>query len=85
MIEDNGMGISPTNQKNIFKKFFRVHTGDIHNVKGFGLGLYYVKSVMDAHEGAVNLVRSELNKGTVFELFFPLNFNKINDDEHNNK
>ncbi|MBP8042872.1 MAG: HAMP domain-containing histidine kinase [Bacteroidales bacterium] len=85
LIEDNGMGISAANQKNIFKKFYRVHTGDIHNVKGFGLGLYYVKSVMDAHGGAVNLVRSELNKGTVFELFFPLNFNKINDDEHTNK
>ena len=84
-IEDNGLGISSINQKYIFKKFYRVHTGDIHDVKGFGLGLYYVKSVMDAHNGTVNLIKSELHKGSVFELYFPFNFNKTNNDEHNSK
>jgi len=49
------------------------------------LGLYYVKSVMDAHQGTVSIVRSELNKGSVFEIFFPFNFNKIPKDEHNSK
>ncbi|HNW90553.1 MAG TPA: ATP-binding protein, partial [Bacteroidales bacterium] len=85
LIEDQGIGISASNQKNLFKKFYRVHTGDVHNVKGFGLGLYYVKSVMNAHNGTVRLMKSELNKGSVFELFFPLNFNKIHNDEHSSK
>jgi two-component system phosphate regulon sensor histidine kinase PhoR len=75
-IEDNGIGIDPPNQKHIYKKFFRVHTGDIHNVKGFGLGLFYVKSVMDAHKGSIRLIKSELCKGSLFELHFPSNFNK---------
>lgn len=85
LIEDYGLGISANNQKYIYKKFYRVHTGDIHNVKGFGLGLFYVKYVVDAHHGTVSLIKSELNKGSVFELYFPFNFNKINTDEHNNK
>ncbi|HNW70009.1 MAG TPA: HAMP domain-containing sensor histidine kinase [Bacteroidales bacterium] len=85
VIEDNGLGISANDQKQIFKKFYRVYTGDIHNVKGFGLGLFYVKSVVDAHQGTVSIIRSELNKGSVFELFFPFNFNKINNDEHNSE
>jgi two-component system phosphate regulon sensor histidine kinase PhoR len=75
-VEDNGIGIDTANQKHIYKKFFRVHTGDVHNVKGFGLGLFYVKSVMDAHHGTIELVKSELTRGSVFELFFPYNFNK---------
>ncbi|MEI6122486.1 MAG: HAMP domain-containing sensor histidine kinase [Bacteroidota bacterium] len=73
-VEDNGRGISVADHKNIFKKFFRVHTGDIHDVKGFGLGLYYVKSVMDAHNGTISLVKSELYKGSIFELYFPFNY-----------
>ncbi len=81
-VEDNGRGISFSDQRNVFKKFFRVHTGDIHDVKGFGLGLYYVKSVMDAHNGTISIVRSELNKGSVFELYFPFNYIKTNNYEH---
>jgi len=74
-VEDNGIGIDSSNHKLIYKKFFRVHTGDVHNVKGFGLGLFYVKSVMDSHGGTVELIKSELGKGSTFELYFPFNFN----------
>ncbi len=85
LIEDNGRGIDLSDHKNIFKKFFRVHTGDIHDVKGFGLGLYYVKSVMDAHNGTITLIKSELHKGSVFELYFPFNYTKTNEYEHDTK
>ncbi|HOY33265.1 MAG TPA: HAMP domain-containing sensor histidine kinase [Bacteroidales bacterium] len=85
LIEDHGVGISANDQKLIFKKFYRVHTGNIHNVKGFGLGLYYIKSVVEAHQGKISILRSELNKGSVFELFFPYNFNKIHTNEHNSE
>ena len=85
LIEDNGRGIDLSDHKNIFKKFFRVHTGDVHDVKGFGLGLYYVKSVMDAHNGTITLLRSELTKGSVFELYFPFNYTKTNEYEHDTK
>lgn len=78
-IRDNGIGISSVNQKHIYKKFFRVHTGNVHDVKGFGLGLFYVKTVVDAHGGTVSLVQSDQLKGSVFELFFPFNNKK---DEH---
>lgn len=69
--EDNGIGISPEHQKNIFKNLYRVPTGDIHEVRGFGLGLYYVKTVLNEHKGAVDL-KSELGKGSTFNLFLPL-------------
>lgn len=69
-IQDNGIGMSKENIPFIFDKFYRVPTGNIHNVKGFGLGLYYVKLIMDAHNGKIQ-IKSTPEKGTTFLLFFP--------------
>lgn len=69
-ISDNGKGIDGKHLKQIFNKFYRVSTGNIHDVKGFGLGLYYVKQIVEAHQGKI-MVNSELGKGTTFELHFP--------------
>ena len=70
-IKDNGIGMSEAAIKRIFDKFYRVPTGKIHNVKGFGLGLTYAKYVIESHHGQIN-VKSELNKGSQFEVIIPL-------------
>jgi len=70
IIKDNGIGMTKEARKHIFNKFYRVHTGNIHDVKGFGLGLSYVKAMMIAHKGQID-VKSELGKGSSFILHFP--------------
>ncbi len=70
-IEDNGIGMPKTVQKKVFEKFFREHTGDLHNVKGHGLGLAYVKQIIDDHNGEV-FVESEKGKGSTFIIKLPL-------------
>lgn len=70
-VEDKGIGMSKDMQKLVFDKFYRVPTGNVHDVKGFGLGLAYVKMIVDRHEGRVN-VKSEQGKGSTFEVVLPL-------------
>jgi len=70
-VSDNGMGIAPEHQKHLFDKFYRVTTGNIHHVKGFGLGLSYVKYIVEAHGGSIS-VNSKKNEGATFLMEFPL-------------
>jgi signal transduction histidine kinase len=70
-VKDNGIGIPSTEIKNVFEKFYRVPTGDMHNIKGSGLGLSYVRSVIEAHGGSIS-VNSEINVQTEFIISIPL-------------
>lgn len=70
-IKDNGIGIVDRDQKQVFNKFFRVHTGDVHDVKGFGLGLYYVKEMIEGHKGKIEL-KSKIGEGSEFKLIVPV-------------
>ncbi len=69
-IKDNGIGVGQEHQKRIFQKFFRVPTGNVHDVKGFGLGLNYVKQIVEAHRGKITL-ESVLGSGCTFKVFIP--------------
>lgn len=69
-IADRGIGISPTHQKHLFKKFYRVPSGNVHDIKGFGLGLHYVKRILQMHHGDIE-VESELGKGSTFTIHLP--------------
>jgi two-component system, OmpR family, phosphate regulon sensor histidine kinase PhoR len=69
-VKDNGKGLTEEDKKQVFEKFFRVTMGDVHDVKGFGLGLYYVKTIAEAHLGKIG-VESKIGKGSIFWMWLP--------------
>jgi signal transduction histidine kinase len=70
-IADNGIGIAPREQRRVFDKFYRVSQGNRHDTKGYGLGLYYVRNIVERHGGKI-AIRSALGKGTEFEITLPM-------------
>jgi two-component system phosphate regulon sensor histidine kinase PhoR len=78
-VSDKGIGMTRSVQGRIFERFYRQASGNIHDVKGFGLGLNYVRAIVDAHKGDIS-VQSEPGKGSNFEVFLP--FNPENENEH---
>jgi two-component system phosphate regulon sensor histidine kinase PhoR len=72
---DNGVGIAEANQKKVFEQFYRVPTGNLHDVRGFGLGLSYVRTVIEAHRGRVS-VQSTPGRGSTFKVWLPLSYEK---------
>ncbi len=79
-VRDNGIGIKKENLKTVFKKFYRVHTGNVHDVKGFGLGLAYVKRIVELHKGDIR-AESTAGKGTTFIISMPIIRTKAEDDK----
>ena len=69
-IKDNGIGINKEDMDNLFQKFYRVSTGNLHDVKGFGLGLFYVQNICEAHGWKIN-VESKIGEGSTFRLKIP--------------
>ena len=74
-VEDKGIGMTKSVQSKIFERFYRQSSGNVHTVKGFGLGLNYVRAIVDAHKGEI-AVFSEPGKGSRFEIFLPFNLDK---------
>lgn len=73
---DNGIGIEPKEQKNIFKKFYRIYGDEIPNVKGTGLGLYWIKGIIKNHNGKISVISEGKGKGTTFRILLPVYKNK---------
>jgi two-component system phosphate regulon sensor histidine kinase PhoR len=71
-VEDNGRGMTKSVQSKIFERFYRQVSGNVHDVKGFGLGLNYVHAIVDAHKGNIT-VSSEPGKGSRFDVYLPFN------------
>ncbi len=81
-VQDSGIGISKENVKKVFDQFYRVSTGNVHNIKGFGLGLSYVRAIVVKHGGQIS-VESELNKGSTFNVYIPFKAENINQPNKN--
>jgi two-component system phosphate regulon sensor histidine kinase PhoR len=78
-VEDKGIGMSKSVQGKIFERFYRQSSGNVHDVKGFGLGLNYARAIIEAHKGNIS-VFSEPGKGSRFDVFLPLNMGDNKDE-----